>query len=110
MPGRLDVYGVTIPGLPAVLIGFNRDVAWTFTNVEADLMDRWVEEVDDSLHPAHYRVDGAWMPLELRAESYRDPRGQPMAAGHAAIHPSGTAAASRGHVVFASMDRARERG
>ena len=42
-------------------------------------MDRWVEEVDDSLRPAHYRVDGAWMPLELRAESYRDPRGQPMA-------------------------------
>ena len=80
VPGRLDVYGATIPGLPAVLIGFNREVAWTFTNVEADLMDRWTEEVDDSLDPRHYRLDGAWVPLELRAETYLGPRGEPMAA------------------------------
>jgi penicillin amidase len=80
VPGRLDVYGVTVPGLPAVLIGFNRDVAWTFTNVEADLMDRWVEEVDDSVHPQRYRLDGAWVPLELRAESYLGPGSAPLAA------------------------------
>ena len=80
VPGRLDVYGVTIPGLPAVPIGFTRDLAWTFTNVEADLMDRWVEEIDDTLNPTRYQLDGKWTPLELRVETYRDPQGLAVAA------------------------------
>jgi penicillin amidase len=74
--GVVDAYGVTIPGLPAIVLGFNRDVAWTFTNTEADLMDRWVEQVDDSARPRHYRLDGAWAPVEVRAEIYRGPRGE----------------------------------
>ncbi len=37
VPGRLDVYGVTIPGVPGIVIGFNRDVAWSFTNTGADV-------------------------------------------------------------------------
>lgn len=79
VPGHVDVYGVTIPGLPAVLIGFNRDVAWTFTNTEADLMDRWRETVDDPVRPARYRLDGAWMPIEVRTETYRGPHGEILA-------------------------------
>ncbi|UCC47416.1 MAG: penicillin acylase family protein, partial [Gemmatimonadota bacterium] len=47
VPGELDVYGVTVPGLPAVLIGFNRDVAWSFTNTGADVIDYYEEELDD---------------------------------------------------------------
>lgn len=31
IPGRLDVYGVTLIGAPGVAIGFNRHVAWTHT-------------------------------------------------------------------------------
>jgi acyl-homoserine-lactone acylase len=31
MPGSLDVMGVTIGSFPVVVIGFNRDVAWTHT-------------------------------------------------------------------------------
>ncbi len=77
-PG-LDVYGVTIPGLPAIIIGFNRDVAWSFTNTQADVLDYWRETVDDTLRPARYRVDGSWRPLETRLETYRDPRGRVLA-------------------------------
>jgi len=79
VPGVEDVYGVTVPGLPAIAIGFNRDLAWTFTNTEADLMDRWVEEVDDPARPRRYRVDGAWLPIELRPEVYLGPRGDTLA-------------------------------
>ena len=79
VPGVLDVYGVTIPGLPAIVIGFNRDVAWTFTNSEADLMDSWAEVVDDSLRPTRYRLDDAWVPLERRIETYRGPHGDTLA-------------------------------
>ena len=31
IPGRLDVYGASLIGVPAVVIGFNRDLAWTHT-------------------------------------------------------------------------------
>ncbi|MGN6392523.1 MAG: penicillin acylase family protein [Gemmatimonadales bacterium] len=79
VPDTLDVYGVTIAGLPGILIGFTRNVAWSFTNVEADLMDRWLETVDDSIHPRRYRLDGRWVPLELRHEIYLGPRGDTLA-------------------------------
>ena len=75
VPGRLDAYGVTIPGTPSIIIGFNRDAAWSFTNTDADVADRYAEAVDDSLRPLRYRVDGAWRPLQQRVEIYRDPRG-----------------------------------
>jgi penicillin G amidase len=72
----LDVYGVTIPGAAGIIIGFNRDVAWTFTNTEADVLDRYAEVVDDSVHPARYRLDGAWRPLRQVEERYLDPAGR----------------------------------
>ncbi|NRD51986.1 penicillin acylase family protein [Corallococcus exiguus] len=31
IPGKLDVYGVSLLGVPAINIGFNRDIAWTHT-------------------------------------------------------------------------------
>jgi penicillin G amidase len=77
--GGMDAYGVTIPGLPAILLGFNRDLAWSFTNSEADLMDRWIEQVDDPLRPSHYRLDGAWTPVEARLEAYLAPGGDTLA-------------------------------
>lgn len=71
----LDVYGVTIPGAPAVLIGFNRDLAWTFTNTEADVQDRYAEVVDNESRPTQYRIDGGWRPVRLEEARYLDPRG-----------------------------------
>jgi len=79
VPGRLDVAGVTLTGGPAVIIGFTRDVAWTFTNTGADVVDFYAETVDDSTHPRHYRLDGAWRPLAIRVEQYRDQRGAVLA-------------------------------
>jgi len=35
IPGELDVTGVTFAGLPGVLVGFNKDVAWTHTVSQA---------------------------------------------------------------------------
>ncbi|HEU4566114.1 MAG TPA: penicillin acylase family protein [Gemmatimonadaceae bacterium] len=79
VPGVLDVYGVTIPGAPGIIMGFNRDVAWTFTNTQSDVADWYAETVDDESHPTRYRLDGAWRPLELRVERYRGPRGETVA-------------------------------
>ncbi|MEO6528045.1 MAG: penicillin acylase family protein [Gemmatimonadaceae bacterium] len=79
VPGKLDVYGATIPGAPSIVIGFNRDVAWTFTNNAADVMDLYAEEVDDVRHPTRYRLDGAWSSIEQRVEKYRGKTGEAIA-------------------------------
>ncbi len=77
--GELDVYGVTIPGVPGVVIGFNRRVAWSFTNAEADVVDFYEETVDDRDQPTSYVVDGTWRPLIRRIEEIRGPGGELLA-------------------------------
>jgi penicillin amidase len=79
VPGERDVYGVTIPGSPTTIIGFNRDVAWTLTNTGADALDQYAETVDDTARPTRYRVDGQWRSSESRVEVYRDPNGRVLA-------------------------------
>ncbi|GAA5006706.1 penicillin acylase family protein [Pseudoluteimonas lycopersici] len=41
--GRVDVQGVTLPGLPLVVVGSNGHVAWGFTNSYMDSSD-WAEQ------------------------------------------------------------------
>jgi penicillin amidase len=72
VPGKLDVAGVGFPGVPGVVIGFNRDVAWTFTNTGSDVNDYYEETVDDDAHPSKYKLDGQWKPIEKRIEKYLD--------------------------------------
>ena len=76
VPGQLDIYGVTIPGAAGIVIGFNRDVAWSFTNTGADAIDFYRETMDDSVHPTRYRVDGVWHPLDRRVEVFRGVHGE----------------------------------
>jgi penicillin amidase len=42
-PG-LNVIGATLPGVPAVVLGRNRHVAWAFTNTGPDTQDLYVEK------------------------------------------------------------------
>jgi penicillin G amidase len=76
VPGVIDAYGVTIPGAPGIILGFNRHLGWSFTNTGADVLDFYRETVDDSTRPARYMLDGSWRVLERRLETYRDKRGQ----------------------------------
>ncbi|MDF1868263.1 MAG: penicillin acylase family protein [Saprospiraceae bacterium] len=54
---NLNVYGVTLPGLPGIIIGFNENIAWGQTNVGQDVMDwyniKWADDLKES-----YIVDG----------------------------------------------------
>ena len=72
VPGVLDVNGVTIPGAPAIVIGFNRDVAWSFTNTGNDVLDLYAETLDDPVHPARYQLEGACHHVEPRIDTYRE--------------------------------------
>ena len=42
----LDVAGVTIPGVPFVVLGHNARIAWGMTNTGADVQDLYLERVD----------------------------------------------------------------
>jgi penicillin G amidase len=44
-PG-LDVTGAALPGVPAVIIGHNRRVAWGVTNFQFDVQDLYLERID----------------------------------------------------------------
>jgi len=44
-PG-LEVIGMTVPGIPYVMFGHNRRVAWTITAAMADVVDLYIERED----------------------------------------------------------------
>lgn len=79
VPGHFDVYGVTLPGVPGIVIGFNRDVAWSFTNTGADVTDYYRERLDNDTVPTSYFLDGSWEPLESRIEHFFGPDGSLLA-------------------------------
>jgi penicillin amidase len=64
--------GGSLPGLPGVSFGQNNDVAWTFTNVMADVMDLFIERIEDD----EYELDGERRPLEKITEEIAV-KGQP---------------------------------
>ncbi|MEE8478220.1 MAG: penicillin acylase family protein [Gemmatimonadales bacterium] len=68
----LDSYGATLIGTPAIVVGFNRYLAWTFTNNSADVVDYYRETVDSTLAPNATLLDGEWQPVQRRIEEYRD--------------------------------------
>lgn len=62
LPGELDVMGATLPPLPVVGIGFNKDVAWTHTVSYAKRFTLF-ELALDPVDPLRYRVDGKWLAM-----------------------------------------------
>lgn len=69
LPER-TVTGATLPGVPAVVVGSNGDIAWAFTNGLIDTCDLVLVEVDPA-DATRYRVpDGSgWEPFEVVRES-----------------------------------------
>jgi penicillin amidase len=65
-----DVAGVTMPGVPGVILGRNQHVAWGATNVHDDCADLYVEEFDPA-HPDRYRAGDGWEAVTVREEPIR---------------------------------------
>ncbi len=63
----LHVAGFTLPGVPGVVVGHNRELAWGFTNGMVDDTDFVVESL--SKDGTRYRDGGEWRPLAVRPES-----------------------------------------
>ncbi len=64
-----DVSGASLPGIPFIVIGRNRSIAWGLTNAMLDDEDFYVEEVDSLEFPTQYRFNGEWRELEQRVDT-----------------------------------------
>ena len=63
----MNTYGVTLPGIPMVLIGFNNNCAWTMTNVGHDVAD-WYKITWTDAQKTQYTFDGATKSAQLVQE------------------------------------------
>ncbi|WP_202845649.1 penicillin acylase family protein [Luteimonas saliphila] len=76
--GRVDVQGVTLPGLPAVVVGSNGHVAWGYTNSYGDYLD-WALETPCEGDPSSIPADTTCTPLEIHPERIEVAGGDPVA-------------------------------
>lgn len=67
---EFSAYGVTFPGAPSVIIGFNDHCAFGFTNGGRDVRDYYeIKFKDDS--KKEYWFDSSWKKTDIRVESIK---------------------------------------
>ncbi len=66
--GDFDVTGVTLPGVPYVIVGHNRRIAWGFTNLGPNVEDLYIEKFNDQ---GEYLTPQGWVKPEHRQETIR---------------------------------------
>ncbi len=64
-----EIVGVTIPGLPPVVLGHTADHGWGFTNGMIDDVDYVQERITPDT--SRYLTIGGWVPVETVAETIR---------------------------------------
>lgn len=71
----VNACGVSIPGSPGVIIGFNKDVAWGVTNVGSDVLD-WYNIKFKDASKKEYWFDNKWLPVKERIENIKSSDGR----------------------------------
>ncbi|WP_231917127.1 penicillin acylase family protein [Nocardioides scoriae] len=68
-----DVSGFSFAGMPGVVIGHNRDIAWGLTNLDPDVSDLFLEKLEGRT----YQYGDQQLPLTERDETIRVAGGTP---------------------------------
>lgn len=68
-PG-LNVYGVTLPGSPGIIIGYNENMAWGVTNAGMDVRD-WYTVKRHTQDENKYLIQNEWKTFEEIQETYK---------------------------------------
>ncbi|MEM6804491.1 MAG: penicillin acylase family protein, partial [Bacteroidota bacterium] len=66
----MNVYGVSLPGAPGVVIGFNDSIAWGLTNAGQDVADLY-EVKFNSPKREYYQYDNQAHPVSMRVEVHK---------------------------------------
>ncbi|MFZ0800238.1 MAG: penicillin acylase family protein, partial [Terriglobales bacterium] len=64
--GAFDVAGVTLPGIPFVIVGHNQRIGWGFTNVGPTVEDDFIEEFNAQ---GQYKTPAGWVEPQHRQET-----------------------------------------
>ncbi len=62
-----DAAGVTLPGVPGIVIGKNENISWVLTNIMNDDSDFYFEQFDST--GTKYLLDGKWQDLVIRKDT-----------------------------------------
>lgn len=73
--GEVEVAGVVLPGVPMVVVGTNRHVAWGLTNLDADVLDLVRIQVHPE-RPDEYQTPSGWKRFDVAQETIKV-RGEP---------------------------------
>ncbi len=65
-----NTYGVSFPGAPSVIIGYNDSIAWGVTNGGRDVRDYYEIKFKDETRQ-QYWFDSAWQPTQFRYEQIK---------------------------------------
>jgi penicillin amidase len=66
------VAGVTVPGLPLIIVGHNAHIAWGFTNLGGDVQDVYVETLRGAPGREEFQAtDGSWQPVVHAPETIK---------------------------------------
>src|SRR5579875_597949 len=63
----INAYGVTLAGIPSIIIGFNDKIAWGLTNTQMSVMDFYVEKINPA-NPMQYYFNGSWHEIQTIKE------------------------------------------
>ena len=67
---KYQVAGLSLPGLPIVLAGYNGKLAWSSSAVMADNQDVFLEQLRRQGNQLRYLADGKWLPARTRNETF----------------------------------------
>lgn len=72
----VNVNGVSLPGAPCVIIGYNQHISWGVTNVDADVLD-WYQVKFKDKSKTEYWYNNKWNPVNKRVEVVNVRGGRP---------------------------------
>ena len=68
-PGS-NVSGMSIPGVPGIVVGHNQYIVWGVTNAMVDDADFYIERLDSTTN-TRYLYEGRWLPIAQTDEEIR---------------------------------------
>ncbi|MBA2498243.1 MAG: penicillin acylase family protein [Chitinophagaceae bacterium] len=71
---NINAYGVSFPGSPNIIVGFNDSIAWGVTNSQRDVRDYYKVEFKDETQMM-YRFNEQWVPTQLVVEEIKTKNG-----------------------------------
>jgi len=66
--------GITMPGIPGIVMGRSDHIAWGGTYGFMDMIDYFIEDCQDE----KFRYDGKWLPFTKRTETIKPKKKQPI--------------------------------